>query len=72
MQEKKNLYRRREKVIRANARQEGEKHMEEKKKELIKKIDQLKPIDLLIIQNVADVLITRDKIETSKKQLVQQ
>ena len=45
---------------------------EEKKKELIKKIDQLKPIDLLMIQNVADVLITRDKIETSKKQLVQQ
>ena len=40
--------------------------MEEKKKELIK------PIDLLMIQNVADVLITRDKIETSKKQLVQQ
>lgn len=39
--------------------------MEEKKKELIKKIDQLKPIDLLMIQNVADVLITRDKIETS-------
>ena len=71
MQEKKNLYRR-EKVIRANARQEGEKHMEEKKKELIKKMDQLKPIDLLIIQSVADVLITRDKIDTSKKQLVQQ
>ena len=46
--------------------------MEGKKKELIKKIDQLKPIDLLMIQNVADVLITRDKIETSKKQLVQQ
>lgn len=45
--------------------------MEEKKKELIKKMDQLKPIDLLIIQSVADVLITRDKIDTSKKQLVQ-
>lgn len=41
--------------------------MEEKKKELIKKIDQLKPIDLLMIQNVADVLITRDKIETWKR-----
>ena len=46
--------------------------MKEKKKELIKKIDQLKPIDLLMIQNVADVLITRDKIDTAKRQLVQQ
>ena len=46
--------------------------MEEVKKELVEKMAKLKPIDLILVQNVADALLARDNIETSKKQLVQQ
>nr|DAZ64347.1 MAG TPA: hypothetical protein [Caudoviricetes sp.] len=46
--------------------------MEEVKKELVEKMAKLKPIDLILAQNTIDVLLARDKIETSKKQLVQQ
>ena len=46
--------------------------MEEVKKELVEKMAKLKPIDFILAQNTIDVLLARDKIETSKKQLVQQ
>lgn len=47
--------------------------MEEVKKELVEKMAKLKPIDFILAQNTIDVLLARDKIETSsKRQLVQQ
>ena len=47
--------------------------MAEVKKEFIEKIAQLKPIDMILIQNMADGLLARDKLEASKKkELVQQ
>ena len=45
--------------------------MEEVKKELVEKMAKLKPVDFILAQNTIDVLLARDKIETSKKQLVQ-
>lgn len=47
--------------------------MAEVRKEFIEKVAQLKPIDMILVQNVADVLLARDKLEKSKKkELVQQ
>ena len=46
-------------------------YMEDKRKEikndLIKKVDRMQLVDLILVQNAVDILIARDKMETSKR-----
>lgn len=45
--------------------------MEDKRKEikndLINKVDRMQLVDLILVQNAVDILIARDKMETSKR-----
>ena len=46
-------------------------YMEDKRKEikndLINKVDRMQLVDLILVQNAVDILIARDKMETSKR-----
>ena len=35
-------------------------------REFIEKVRELKPVDLILVQSVADVLLARDKLERNK------
>ena len=37
-------------------------------REFIEKVRELKPVDLILVQSIADVLLARDKLERNKSE----